>query len=379
MSHLPFYFDYAATTPLDPRVMQAMLPYLSHESGFGNPSSSHHYGVHAKEAVESARSEVARLLNALPEEIIWTSGATESNNLAIKGAAKLYQQKGKHIVTVKTEHPSVLETCQWLEQQGFSVTYLLPEPSGLVSLESFQKALREDTVLVSMMHVNNELGVIQDIASIAKITAARGILFHVDAAQSAGKIPIHLNEWPIDLLSLSAHKLYGPKGIGAVYVRKKPRVRLAAQLHGGGQEQGMRSGTLPTHQVVGMGEACRLARLEKTAEYEKILEIRNYFLKKIESLLSHENSSLTHSVPHILNVGFGVKAESLINALSMIAISSGSACHTKGSEPSYVLRALSQSHEKASQGIRFSFGRFTTLQAVDDAVVMLHEAVKKLR
>lgn len=375
---LPIYLDYAATTPVDPRVAAKMSQFLS--AGFGNPSSSHPYGQTAKNAVDEARQQVAHLIHAEPSEIIWTSGATEANNLALKGAAELYKSKGKHIITMKTEHPSVLDCCQQLEKDGFFVTYLSPENNGLLDLEKFRAAIRDDTILVSIMHVNNETGVIQDIASIANITSTRGILFHVDAAQSAGKIPIHLNELPIDLMSFCAHKVYGPKGIGALYLRRKPRVRVAAQIHGGGHESGMRSGTLPTHQIVGMGEAFAIAKNEMLADYEKTQVLSDLFLKGLQDLtVMSINGDRMHALPNILNLRFdGIKSESLMAALPNLAISAGSACHSKGEEPSYVLRALGQSKEEAASAVRFSFGRFTTLEEINSAIAEI-QVVKTLR
>lgn len=362
------YLDYAATTPVDPRVANKMVEYLTLEGGFGNPASLHVFGQTAKTAVELARAQVAELLHADSTEIVWTSGATESNNLALKGAAALFQGKGKHIVTVKTEHPSVLETCQQLEKQGYVVTYLTPNPNGLVDISVVSAALRPGTILVSIMHVNNEIGVIQDIASIANMTSERGILLHVDAAQSVGKVPLDVTSMPIDLISLSAHKIYGPKGIGALYVRRKPRARVAAQIHGGGHEQGMRAGTLATHQIVGMGAACAIAKQEMLTDAKKIQHLRHRFLTALESEII-VNGDKVHGYPGIVNVRFNhVMAKDLLNALPGIAASVGSACLSKGIEPSYVLRALGQTVEEAHGGIRFSFGRFTTEEEVDSAV-----------
>ncbi len=358
----PIYFDYAATTPVDPRVVDTMQQYLTQDGVFANAASNHSLARTAKEAIEFARAEVAAVIQADPAEIIWTSGATEANNLALKGAAQLYQQKGKHIVTVKTEHLSVLDCCQQLEKQGFQLTYLTPNSNGRIDLAQLELALRSDTILVSIMHVNNELGIIQDIASIGQLTAARGILLHVDAAQSIGKVVVDVNQMSADLMSLSAHKVYGPKGIGALYVRKKPRVRVAAQIHGGGQENGMRSGTLATHQIVAMGTAYHLAKEEMQKEVIRIHYLRDLFLKNIAT---KENlmviTDVAHSVPHILNLGFkGIKAHDLINALPELALSTGSACSSKGTEPSYVLRALGLSAERAAECVRICFGRFTT-------------------
>lgn len=372
---LPIYLDYAATSPVDPRVAAKMTQCLMLEGYFGNASSTHSYGKEAHEIIEHARAQVAGLIHADPAEIIWTSGATESNNLALKGAAHLYKVKGKHIVTMKTEHPSVLDSCQQLEKEGFSVTYLSPEKNGVLDLEKLRAALRDDTVLVSIMHVNNETGVIQDIKAISDITSKRGILFHVDAAQSAGKISINLTNTPIDLMSFSAHKIYGPKGIGALYLRRKPRVRVAAQMHGGGHEHGMRSGTLATHQIVGMGEAFHLARQEMQADQKRIRELRDHFWRAIQTL---ENVSVNgdeeHSLPNILNIQFtGMRSESILQELSELAISSGAACHSKGVEPSLVLRAMGQSAEEAGSAVRFSFGRFTTLANVDFAIMCIKQ------
>lgn len=377
----PVYLDYAATTPVDPRVAAKMQEYLTLDGIFGNPSSTHFFGKKAKEAVEEARMQVADLIRAEASEIIWTSGATESNNLALKGAAALYQQKGKHIVTLKTEHPAVLDCCQQLEKQGFFVTYLSPETNGLLDLEKFRAALRDDTILVSIMHVNNEIGVIQNISAIAEITSAKGILFHVDAAQSLGKIPIDMQTMPIDLMSFSAHKIYGPKGMGALYIRRKPRVRVAAQIHGGGQEQGMRSGTLATHQIVGMGEAIHIAKNEMAMNEKNMLHLRDLFLREVEKLPHFVlNTDLTHSIPSILNIRFtGISSEKMQNLLPQLAISSGSACLAKGIEPSFVLRALGQSDDAAKCGLRFSFGRFTTADDIIFATTQIAQVVKTLR
>lgn len=373
----PIYLDYAATTPVDPRVAKKMMEYLTLDGRFGNPASlSHSFGMEAKSAVDHAREQVADLIHAETGDIIWTSGATESINLALKGAAHLYNRKGKHIITVKTEHKAVLDTCQQLEKEGYQLTYLAPEKSGLIDLEKFKNALRYDTILVSIMHVNNEIGVIQDISAIAKITSEREILLHVDAAQSGGKLLIDVTKTPIDLLSLSAHKFYGPKGIGILYVRKKPRVRVEAQIHGGGHEQGMRSGTLATHQIVGMGEACRIAKLEMQADYEKIQKLRDRFWGKISILKTVSlNGNLQYAYPGIINVGFaGLKAENFMKALPDLAVSAGSACNAKGIEPSYVLRALGLTAEQAHTAIRFSFGRFTTVDEIDFVIdsILLH-------
>ncbi len=379
---LPIYLDYAATTPVDPRVAQKMMACLTLEGNFGNPASrSHSFGWNAEAAIEEARAHVAALVNADPKEIVWTSGATESNNLAIKGAAHFYQKKGRHIVTCKTEHKAVLDTCRALEREGFEVTYLDPEPNGLLDLNKLVGALRDDTVLVSIMHVNNEIGVIQDIAAIGELTRERGILFHVDAAQSAGKVPIDLDTTKVDLMSFSAHKIYGPKGVGALYVRRKPRVRLDAQMHGGGHERGMRSGTLATHQLVGMGEAFRIAKEEMAAESARIKALRDRLwngLKDMDEV--YVNGDLEHRVPGNLNVSFNfVEGESLIMALKDIAVSSGSACTSASLEPSYVLRAIGRSDELAHSSIRFSIGRFTTEEDIDYAVNLVRQKVAKLR
>jgi cysteine desulfurase len=377
---LPIYMDYSATTPVDPRVAEAMIPYLTEK--FGNPASrSHSFGWEAEQAVEKAREHVAALVNADPREIVWTSGATESNNLALKGAAHFYSGKGKHIVTVMTEHKAVLDTVRELERQGFAATYLDPEPNGLIDLEKFKAALRPDTTLASVMLVNNEIGVIQDIAAIGEICRERGIVFHVDAAQGTGKVAIDLQKLKVDLMSFSAHKTYGPKGIGALYVRRKPRVRLEAQMHGGGHERGMRSGTLATHQIVGMGEAFRIAREEMAAENERVRMLRDRLwtgLSEMEEVFL--NGDMEHRVPHNLNVSFNfVEGESLIMAVSDVAVSSGSACTSASLEPSYVLRALGRSDELAHSSIRFSVGRFTTVEEVDYVVDLLKQKVGKLR
>lgn len=378
----PIYMDYSATTPVDPRVAEKMWGYLMPDGDFGNPASrSHHYGWVAEEAVEQARRDVATLINADPKEIVWTSGATESDNLAIKGVAHFYQKKGKHIITCKTEHKAVLDSCRHLEREGFEITYLDPEPSGLIDLKKLEAALRDDTILVSLMHVNNEIGVIQDIAAIGELTRSRKILFHVDAAQSAGKVPIDLSEMKVDLMSLSAHKIYGPKGIGALYVRRKPRVRLEAQIHGGGHERGMRSGTLATHQIVGMGEAFRIAKEEMATENERILMLRNRLwdgLRDMEEV--YLNGDLEQRVAGNLNVSFNfVEGESLIMALKGMAVSSGSACTSASLEPSYVLRALGRDDELAHSSIRFTIGRFTTEAEVDEVIEDVRKQVNRLR
>ena len=379
---LPIYLDYSATTPVDPRVAEKMCSFLTVDGNFGNPASrSHPYGWSAEKAVEQARLDVAELVNADPKEIVWTSGATESDNLAIKGAAHFYQKKGKHIVTCKTEHKAVLDTCRQLEREGFEVTYLDPEPSGLLDLEKLQAALRDDTVLVSLMHVNNEIGVIQDIAAIGEITRERKILLHVDAAQSAGKVPIDLQELKVDLMSFSAHKIYGPKGIGALYVRRKPRVRIEAQTHGGGHERGMRSGTLPTHQIVGMGEAFRIAGEEMANENDRVLDLRNRLWDGIKDMEAvYCNGDLERRVAGNLNVSFAfVEGESLIMALKDMAVSSGSACTSASLEPSYVLRALGREDELAHSSIRFTLGRFSTAEEVDYVIDKLRTQVERLR
>jgi len=377
---LPIYMDYSATTPVDPRVAAKMIPYLTEK--FGNPASrSHAFGWEADAAVELAREQVAALVNADPKEIVWTSGATESNNLAIKGAAHFYQGKGKHIITMRIEHKAVIDTVRELEREGFSATYLDPEPNGLLDLGKFKAAVRPDTVLVSIMLVNNEIGVIQDIAAIGEICRDKGILFHVDAAQATGKVAIDLQQLKVDLMSFSAHKTYGPKGIGALYVRRKPRVRLEAQMHGGGHERGMRSGTLATHQIVGMGEAFRLAQEEMATENERVRMLRDRLLKGLMSMEEvHINGDMEQRVPHNLNLSFNfVEGESLIMAIKDVAVSSGSACTSASLEPSYVLRALGRSDELAHSSIRFSVGRFTTIEEVDYVVELLNNKIGKLR
>ncbi|WP_445366259.1 IscS subfamily cysteine desulfurase [Microbulbifer sp. ANSA001] len=379
---LPIYLDYSATCPVDPRVAAKMAEQLTMEGNFGNPASrSHLFGWKAEEAVENARRQVAELINADPREIVWTSGATESDNLAIKGAAHFYQGRGKHIITSKIEHKAVLDTCRQLEREGFEVTYLNPREDGIVYPEQVEEALREDTILVSLMHVNNEIGVINDVAAIGELCRARKVIFHVDAAQSAGKLPIDLQEMKVDLMSFSAHKIYGPKGVGALYVRRKPRVRLEAQIHGGGHERGMRSGTLPTHQIVGMGEAFRIAKEEMAQEGERLLALRNRFWNQIKDMEEvHINGSAEQRVPGNLNVSFAfVEGESLIMSLRNLAISSGSACTSASLEPSYVLRALGVNDELAHSSLRFSFGRFTSEQDVDTAATEVRKAVEKLR
>lgn len=380
MSTRPIYLDYSATTPTDPRVVDQMVPWLY--ENFGNPASrSHAFGWAAEEAVENARNEVAKLVNADSREIIWTSGATESNNLAIKGAANFYAARGKHVITVKTEHKAVLDTCRELERQGFEVTYLDVREDGLLDLDVFKAAIRPDTVLVSVMFVNNEIGVVQDIETIGEICREKGIVFHVDAAQATGKVEIDLQKLKVDLMSFSAHKTYGPKGIGALYVRRKPRIRLEAQMHGGGHERGFRSGTLATHQIVGMGEAFRLAREDMATENERIRMLRDRLwagLSQIEE--TYLNGNMEHRVPHNLNVSFNyVEGESLIMAIKELAVSSGSACTSASLEPSYVLRALGRNDELAHSSIRFTLGRFTTEQEVDFTIELLKSRVGKLR
>ena len=379
---LPIYLDYSATTPVDPRVTEKMIPYLTEI--FGNPASrSHSFGWTAEAAVEEARREVAALINADPREIVWTSGATESDNLAIKGAANFYaESKGKHLITVKTEHKAVLDTMRELERQGFSVTYLDVQENGLIDLETLKAAITPQTSLISVMFVNNEIGVIQPIAEIGEICREKGIIFHVDAAQAAGKLPINLNELKIDLMSLSAHKVYGPKGIGALYVRRKPRVRLEAQMHGGGHERGMRSGTLPVHQIVGMGEAFKISRLEMSEEIQRVTALRNRLLNGITADMEevYVNGDLQNRVAGNLNISFNfVEGESMLMALKEIAVSSGSACTSASLEPSYVLRALGRNDELAHSSIRFTLGRFTTEEEVDFTLKLLHEKIGKLR
>src|SRR5210317_976581 len=367
----PIYLDYSATTPVDPRVAEKMCSYLTPQGLFGNPASrSHVFGWQADEAVEEARRNVAALVNADAREIIWTSGATESDNLAIKGAAHFYKKKGRHIVTLKTEHKAVLDSCRQLEREGFEVTYLEPENNGLLDLDKFKAALRDDTILVSVMHVNNEIGVIQDIAAIGELCRERKIIFHVDAAQSAGKVPIDLQELKVDLMSFSAHKIYGPKGIGALYVRRKPRVRLEAQMHGGGHERGLRSGTLPTHQIVGMGEAFRFAKEEMAADNARIRGLRDRLWNSLNDMEEvYLNGDMDQRISGNLNVSFNyVEGESLIMALKDMAVSSGSACTSSSLEPSYVLRALGRNDELAHSSIRFTTGRFTTAEDIDFAI-----------
>ncbi|MFB2846049.1 IscS subfamily cysteine desulfurase [Aeromonas veronii] len=379
---LPIYLDYSATCPVDPRVAEKMMQCLTMDGLFGNPASrSHRFGWQAEEAVDLARNQVADLIGADPREIVFTSGATESNNLAIKGVAHFYASKGKHIITSKTEHKAVLDTCRQLEREGFEVTYLEPMPNGLFTIEMIENAMRDDTILVSIMHVNNEIGVVQNIAAIGELCRSRKILLHVDAVQSVGKIPVDVEALKVDLLSVSAHKVYGPKGIGALFVRRKPRVRLEAQMHGGGHERGMRSGTLPTHQIVGMGEAFRIAKEEMASEGERILALRQRLwngIKDIEAV--YINGDLDQRVPGNLNVSFAyVEGESLIMALKDLAVSSGSACTSASLEPSYVLRALGLNDELAHSSIRFSMGRFTTEEEIDYAVKLIRDSIGRLR
>ena len=380
MLHLPIYLDYSATTPVDPRVVDKMVPFL--HDRFGNPASrSHAYGWDAEKAVEDAREQVAALVNCDPRDIVWTSGATESINLALKGAAHFYQERGRHLVTVKTEHKATLDTMRELERQGFEVTYLDVQENGLIEFEALRGALRPDTILVSVMYVNNEIGVIQDIPAIGDLCRERGIIFHVDSAQATGKLAIDLSSLKVDLMSFSAHKTYGPKGVGALFVRRKPRVRIEAQIHGGGHERGFRSGTLPTHQIVGMGEAFRIAREEMATENERIRMLRDKLLRGLTAMEEvFVNGDLDHRVPHNLNMSFNyVEGESMVMAVKDIAVSSGSACTSASLEPSYVLRALGRSDELAHSSIRFSIGRFTTEEEIDFAVDLLCRKVGKLR
>jgi cysteine desulfurase len=378
--HFPIYMDYSATTPVDPRVADKMIPYLREQ--FGNPASrSHMYGWSAEAAVEEARANVAALVGADPREIIWTSGATESNNLALKGAAQFYKTRGKHIITVKTEHKSVLDTVRELERVGFEATYLEPQDNGLITVAQLEAAIRPDTILVSVMLVNNEIGVIQPIDELAALCRSKGVIFHCDAAQATGKVKIDLANSKVDLMTFTAHKTYGPKGIGALYVRRKPRVRLEAQMHGGGHERGLRSGTLPTHQIVGMGEAFRIAREEMATELVRIRALHDRLAKGLLEIdEAYINGDMEHRVPHNLNVSFNyVEGESLIMAIKEIAVSSGSACTSASLEPSYVLRALGRSDELAHSSIRFTIGRFTTEEDIDFAVNLLKSKVGKLR
>ncbi|AKE51909.1 IscS subfamily cysteine desulfurase [Kangiella geojedonensis] len=379
---LPIYLDYAATTPVDPRVAEKMVQYMSVDGIYGNPASrSHKFGWEAEEAVDEARQHVADLINADPREIVWTSGATESDNLAIKGAAHFYGKKGKHIITVKTEHKAVLDTTRQLEREGYEVTYLDVKDDGLVDLEEFKKALRDDTIVVSIMHVNNETGVVQDIDAIGELCRERKIIFHVDAAQSAGKLPIDVQSTKVDMLSISGHKMYGPKGIGVLYVRRKPRVRLEAQMHGGGHERGMRSGTLPTHQIVGMGEAARIANEDMAKDNERIISLRERLWAGVNDMEEvYLNGHEEQRVAGIINISFNfVEGESLIMALKDLAVSSGSACTSASLEPSYVLRALGRDDELAHSSIRFSIGRFTTEEEIDYTIEKVREGIGRLR
>ncbi len=379
---LPIYFDYSSTTPVDPRVAKVMSDCLTLDGNFGNPASrSHFFGWKAEEAVENARRQVADLVNADPREIVWTSGATESDNLAIKGVAHFNHKRGKHLITSKIEHKAVLDTCRQLEREGFEVTYLEPDSSGIVNPQQVADAIREDTTLVSLMHANNEIGVINDIAAIGAICREKKVFFHVDAAQSAGKVAIDLASMKVDLMSFSAHKIYGPKGVGALYVRRKPRVRLEAQIHGGGHERGMRSGTLPTHQIVGMGEAFRIAKEEMAEEHVRLLGLRNRLLEGLRDMEEvHVNGTLDQRLAGNLNLSFAfVEGESLLMSLKDLAISSGSACTSASLEPSYVLRALGLNDELAHSSLRITLGRFTTEEEVDYAIGLIHKAVDKLR
>ena len=377
---MPIYMDYSATTPVDPRVAEKMIPFIT--ESYGNPASrSHPYGWTAEKAVENARNEVAKLVNADPREIIWTSGATESNNLAIKGASNFYSSKGKHIISVATEHKAVIDAVREMERLGYETTFLQPEPDGLIDIKKFKDAIRPDTVLASVMMVNNEIGVIQDIDALGKACRAEKIIFHVDAAQATGKVEIDLGKLPVDLMSFSAHKTYGPKGVGALYVRRKPRIRIEAQMHGGGHERGMRSGTLATHQIVGMGEAFRIAREEMETENAHIKKLQLRLLSGLTEIEeTYVNGDIEKRVPHNLNISFNyVEGESLIMAIKGIAVSSGSACTSASLEPSYVLRALGRSDELAHSSIRFSIGRFTKESDIDYAIELLKEKIGRLR
>ena len=379
---LPIYLDYAATTPVDPRVAEKMVQYMSVDGIYGNPASrSHKFGWEAEEAVDEARQHVADLIKADPREIVWTSGATESDNLGIKGAAHFYGKKGKHIITVKTEHKAVLDTTRQLEREGYEVTYLDVKDDGLIDLDAFKDALRDDTIVVSIMHVNNETGVVQDIDAIGEMCRERKIIFHVDAAQSAGKLPIDVQNTKVDLMSISGHKMYGPKGVGVLYVRRKPRVRLEAQIHGGGHERGMRSGTLPTHQIVGMGEAARIANEDMTKDNERIISLRERLWAGVNDMEEvYLNGHEEQRVAGIINISFNfVEGESLIMALKDLAVSSGSACASASLEPSYVLRALGRDDELAHSSIRFSIGRFTTEEEIDYTIEKVREGIGRLR
>ncbi|XBS68793.1 IscS subfamily cysteine desulfurase [Acerihabitans sp. KWT182] len=379
---LPIYLDYSATTPVDPRVAEKMMQFLTLDGTFGNPASrSHRFGWQAEEAVDIARNQIAELVGADPREIVFTSGATESDNLAIKGAAESYRDKGKHIITCQTEHKAVLDACGRLERDGFEVTYLSPRPDGLLDLRQLARAMRDDTILVSVMHVNNEIGVVQDIAAIGELCRSQGVVFHVDATQSVGKLPIDLGLLNVDLMSFSGHKIYGPKGIGALFVRRKPRVRIEAQMHGGGHERGMRSGTLPVHQIVGMGEAYRIAKEEMAEEAPRLRALRDRLWNGINGMEEvYLNGCLEQSAPNILNISFNyVDGESLIMALKDLAVSTGSACTSASLEPSYVLRALGLNEELAHSAIRFSLGRYTTTEEIDFAVQQVRNAIGRLR
>ena len=379
---LPIYLDYSATTPVDPRVAEKMMQYLTIDGIFGNPASrSHRFGWQAEEAVDIARNQVAELIGADAREIVFTSGATEADNLALKGAANFYQKKGKHIITCKTEHKAVLDTCRQLEREGFEVTYLTPKSDGLIDLAELEATMRDDTILVSIMHVNNEIGVIQDIEAIGELCRPRGIIFHVDATQSVGRVAIDLSKLKVDLMSFSSHKLYGPKGIGGLYVRRKPRIRIEAQMHGGGHERGMRSGTLPVHQIVGMGEAYHLAKEEMAIEMPRIQALKDRLWNGVKDMEEvYLNGSFEHSVPNILNISFAfVEGESLMMALKDLAVSSGSACTSASLEPSYVLRALGLNDELAHSSIRFSLGRFTTEKEIDYAINLIRNSIGRLR
>jgi cysteine desulfurase len=371
----PIYLDYAATTPVDPRVAALMMQYLTLDTEFGNPASQHVYGVHAKQAVEDAREKIAALLGAEASEIIFTSGATEADNLAIKGAAHLYQRKGRHVVTMKTEHKAVLDSCQHLEKEGYSVTYLAPDADGRLNIDDLRASLRPDTTLVSIMHVNNETGVSQDLAAIAAETSSRGILLHVDAAQSAGKIPLDVRKLPIDMISLAAHKIYGPKGAGVLYLRKKPRVRVEPLFHGGGHEQGMRSGTLATHQIVGMGEAYAIAMREREQDFTHVSALNAALLLKLENIKNiFINGASANRSPYILNLRFdGMLADAIIKQIPQIAVSTASACQGKGTEGSYVLRAMGLTDDAAKSSVRFSFGRFSTLQDIESTAQAINQ------
>lgn len=379
---VPIYLDYAATTPADPRVAQKLMQFLTMDGTFGNPASrSHRFGWQAEEAVDVARNHIADLIGADPREIVFTSGATESDNLAIKGAAHARKSKGRHIITAQTEHKAVLDTCAQLQREGFDVTYLAPQENGLIALDDLRGALRDDTILVSIMHVNNEIGVIQDIAAIGDLCQARAILFHVDATQSVGKLPVDVGQLPVDMMSFSAHKIYGPKGIGGLYVRRKSLIGLEAQMHGGGHERGMRSGTLPVHQIVGMGEAFRIAKAEMPEEMARIGQLRQRLWEGLSKIGDVRlNGDFAHSAPNILNVSFhAVDGESLIMALKDLALSTGSACTSASLEPSYVLRAIGLSEELAHSSLRFSLGRFTTAEEIDYAVQLVQKSVSRLR